>query len=205
MPATRLTLYNLHRGGVGRADPLAEVLLAQGADVVVMTEATDAEMFDRIAWRLGGDTFGGVGGVAISTVGTVQSAVDLVANGVSAAVGLVLAEVGWDQKTVGIVACDLGDASPQELVAATTAWRDRGLPHIVAGTINDDPSPLADADYVEATTDDHTSPTQQPAARPDRIFVSRGTIDETLVETDRLAKAAGTHFPLSVLLQMGED
>ena len=51
----RVVSYNIFEGGVGRADPIAEVLLAQRADVVGLVEADDAEVLDRIAWRLGFD------------------------------------------------------------------------------------------------------------------------------------------------------
>ncbi|MFN4242342.1 MAG: hypothetical protein ACK4PI_03800 [Tepidisphaerales bacterium] len=48
----RVCLYNLMDGGVGRADPLAEVLQAQGADVVLLTEAHDPDVRQRLARRL---------------------------------------------------------------------------------------------------------------------------------------------------------
>ena len=51
----RVVSYNILKGGVGRADPIAEVLLAQKPDVVGLVEATDPEILDRIAWRLGFD------------------------------------------------------------------------------------------------------------------------------------------------------
>ena len=51
----RIVSYNIYEGGVGRADPIAEVLLAQRADVIALVEADDAEVLDRIAWRLGFD------------------------------------------------------------------------------------------------------------------------------------------------------
>ena len=51
----RIVSYNILDGGIGRADPLAEVLLAQRADVIGLVEADDPAMLDRIAWRLGFD------------------------------------------------------------------------------------------------------------------------------------------------------
>ena len=51
----RVVSYNIYEGGVGRADPIAEVLLAQRADVIALVEADDAEVLDRVAWRLGFD------------------------------------------------------------------------------------------------------------------------------------------------------
>src|SRR5439155_12902159 len=42
-------------GGEGRADPLAEIILAQRADIVVLIECDSAEVLDRIAARLSMD------------------------------------------------------------------------------------------------------------------------------------------------------
>lgn len=49
----RVAGYEIMRGGVGRADPIAEVLLAQRADVALITGATDADVFERLRTRLG--------------------------------------------------------------------------------------------------------------------------------------------------------
>jgi len=57
----RLISYNILDGGEGRADPLAEVILAQHADIVVLIEADDPIVLDRIANRLGMDCVAGVG------------------------------------------------------------------------------------------------------------------------------------------------
>ncbi|MEM6313704.1 MAG: endonuclease/exonuclease/phosphatase family protein [Planctomycetota bacterium] len=51
----RLLTYNILDGGIGRADPLAEVMLANAPDVVALVEAEDAEQNRRIAKRLGMD------------------------------------------------------------------------------------------------------------------------------------------------------
>lgn len=51
----RIISYNILDGGLGRADPIAEVLLAQRPDIVGLVEADNAEVLDRIAWRLSFD------------------------------------------------------------------------------------------------------------------------------------------------------
>ena len=48
----RLLSYNILDGGEGRADPLAEVMLAQRADIVTVVEADDVDVQQRIARRL---------------------------------------------------------------------------------------------------------------------------------------------------------
>ncbi len=49
--------YNILEGGVGRIDPIAEVIRLSGADVVILQETTDVELFHRLADRLGMDRF----------------------------------------------------------------------------------------------------------------------------------------------------
>jgi endonuclease/exonuclease/phosphatase family metal-dependent hydrolase len=51
MPVMRLVSYNILDGGEGRADPLAEVILAQRPDVVALVEADNLEVVERIASR----------------------------------------------------------------------------------------------------------------------------------------------------------
>ena len=48
----RIVSYNIYNGGEGRADPLAEVILAQKPDVVALVEADDPATTQRIARRL---------------------------------------------------------------------------------------------------------------------------------------------------------
>ena len=48
----RIFSYNILDGGEGRADPLAEVIAAQDADVVALQEAENDEVLARIARRL---------------------------------------------------------------------------------------------------------------------------------------------------------
>jgi endonuclease/exonuclease/phosphatase family metal-dependent hydrolase len=57
----RLISYNILDGGEGRADPLAEVILAGHPDIVVLVEADDPAVLDRISGRLGMDCITGVG------------------------------------------------------------------------------------------------------------------------------------------------
>jgi len=48
----RLLSYNILDGGEGRADPIAEVIFANRPDIVVLVEADDATVLDRIGARL---------------------------------------------------------------------------------------------------------------------------------------------------------
>jgi endonuclease/exonuclease/phosphatase family metal-dependent hydrolase len=51
----RLFSYNVLDGGEGRADPLAEVIEAQRADVVALIEADNTDVIERISKRLAMD------------------------------------------------------------------------------------------------------------------------------------------------------
>lgn len=53
----RLVSYNILDGGQGRADPLAEILLAQKPDIVGLVEADQPDVVARVAKRLGVQAF----------------------------------------------------------------------------------------------------------------------------------------------------
>src|SRR5437763_603660 len=57
----RFVSYNILDGGTGRADPIAEVIEAQRADVVALVEADDGDVVERIARRLNMDWVRGEG------------------------------------------------------------------------------------------------------------------------------------------------
>jgi endonuclease/exonuclease/phosphatase family metal-dependent hydrolase len=57
----RLFSYNILDGGEGRADPLAEVIEAQRADLVALIEADNADVLERISKRLRMDMIVGRG------------------------------------------------------------------------------------------------------------------------------------------------
>lgn len=48
----RVVSYNILNGGVGRADPIGEILAAQNADVIALIEADDQWVVERLAKRL---------------------------------------------------------------------------------------------------------------------------------------------------------
>jgi endonuclease/exonuclease/phosphatase family metal-dependent hydrolase len=51
----RIVSYNILDGGEGRADPLAEVILARKPDIVAIVEADNLEVLERLAKRLNMD------------------------------------------------------------------------------------------------------------------------------------------------------
>src|SRR5438876_11722841 len=57
----RLISYNTLDGGEGRADPLAEIVIAQRADIVALLECDNTDVLNRIAARLSMDFVHGQG------------------------------------------------------------------------------------------------------------------------------------------------
>ena len=51
----RVVSYNILDGGEGRADPLAEVIIAQKPDIVALVECDNVDVLNRIASRLSMD------------------------------------------------------------------------------------------------------------------------------------------------------
>jgi endonuclease/exonuclease/phosphatase family metal-dependent hydrolase len=75
----RIVSYNILDGGAGRADPLAEVILAQRPDIIVIVEADDATVVERIAHRTKMDFIhaqGGRKGAAILSRFTIHETID---------------------------------------------------------------------------------------------------------------------------------
>ena len=148
-PTIRVTSYNILDGGIGRADPIAEVLLAQRPDVVCLVEADDADVRDRIAWRLGFDQIAAAGRQGrtscLMTRGTILTSANLADK--RSPRSLLACEVDLDGVEVGFaVAHFTGRASEERetlrereadvLLDAADPWRARGVPHVLAGDFN---------------------------------------------------------------------
>ena len=65
MTFTVLT-YNIRRGGIGRDDPLGDVLRASTADLVVLQEATSPDVVSRLAERAGMAQWGAQRGASLA-------------------------------------------------------------------------------------------------------------------------------------------
>ena len=166
--ALRVVSYNVLDGGVGRADPLAEVLIAQRPDVAVLVEADDAEVRDRVAWRLGFDHVAAVGRkgrtAAVLTRGRILDSANLARDDATGPRSLLLTTLELDGRQLGVAGVHLSSKASDAretrrerevavLLGALRPWRDAGLPHVVCGDFN------------------ATSPTQQidPARLPDKV------------------------------------
>lgn len=165
----RIVSYNILDGGVGRADPIAEVLLAQRPDVIALVEADDPNMLARIAWRLGYDHIAAVGRKGRTTA---------------------LLSRGRILESTNIIALNDGDDRPRSFLLARVEHEDGELPigvvHLSSkaseeretqrerevGFVLDTLQPLRDANRPHVICGDFNanSPMQQidPARLPDK-------------------------------------
>lgn len=214
----RIVSWNILNGGEGRADPLAEVIEANKPDVVVLIEADDAAVVERIANRLKMDYIvgkGEEGSAAILSRYTIVDSVNF---------------AGLDKRiSRACLRTTLGDPNSQEIVLAAIHLiakkenqsqrekeadavlehlqnlRTTDRPHILAGDFNCDPTNPAikkflAADYADSMKDERggTFTTQDPSRRYDFVFTFGIHATKGRIETDRLAKYASDHFPIVV-------
>ena len=148
----RIVSYNILEGGIGRADPIAEVLLAQRADVVGLVEADDPEILDRIAWRLGVEYIAAAGpegrASALLTRGRILESVNhALLIGASGPRSFLEATVEIDHVVLPLGVIHLTAQATQErerireteLAEALHVFRERrahGEPHVLMGDFN---------------------------------------------------------------------
>ena len=148
----RIVSYNILNGGVGRADPIAEVLLAQRPDVVGLVEADDAEVVGRVAWRLGFDVVTAEGRkgrtAALLTRGRIlqsSNLVPLMKGDRPRSFLLATVELDGRELDVGVVhltskASDDNESRRERelkaILKATKPLRKAGRPHVLMGDFN---------------------------------------------------------------------
>jgi endonuclease/exonuclease/phosphatase family metal-dependent hydrolase len=144
----RIVSYNILNGGVGRADPIAEVLLAQRPDVVALVEADDPAMLTRIAWRLDMDHVAAVG-LDGRTAALLSRRPILASTNVTALRGtprsFLWAEIESTDGPVEIGVLHLTSGPDREdvrleesevVLSVTADAREQGRPHVLCGDFN---------------------------------------------------------------------
>ena len=147
----RIASYNILEGGLGRADPIAEVLLARRPDVAGLVEADDPEILARIAWRLGMDHVAAVGRkgrtAALLTRGRIVDSTDVAALRDGGPRSFLWARVEVDglELPVGVVhlSAQASDARERRrereldaVLDVTADLRRAGTPHVLLGDFN---------------------------------------------------------------------
>ena len=147
----RVLTYNIFNGGTGRADPIAEVILARRPDVVALVEADDPAVVDRIARRLGMDAVlarGQLDASAVLSRWPIRQSVNHAATNATLTRSFVEAEIvspsgqAWPVAVLhlqsgGTDAAEDGRLTELAVVLAKLKFhRDAGRPHLVCGDFN---------------------------------------------------------------------
>jgi endonuclease/exonuclease/phosphatase family metal-dependent hydrolase len=252
----RTVTYNILDGGTGRADPLAEVLIAQSPDVVCLIEADDDAVVDRIAKRLGMDFITARGrhhAVALLSRWPIGTTINHPLAGVPVSQCLLEAEVtdpAGQTWPIGVLHLPAGPTDADEtsrlldlerVLGVFEPHRAAGRPHLLCGDFNAN-SPYRAIDpemctprsreawakqaiphqvvarllamgYLDTfhVRHDESSPTtgsfttQHPGQKVDYIFafgIKPEQVADAWIETDRLAKYAGDHFPVGAEIRV---
>lgn len=143
----RICFWNILDGGVGRADPIAETLIAQRADVLLLAEATDDAVVDRLARRTGMEALrfeSANGASAVLSRQPVLSAVNEVDSGVREFVQVTVDHHGRSM-TVALLHLSAGasigdeDRRLKEIDSVLDSFaelRSQQLPHLLIGDFN---------------------------------------------------------------------
>lgn len=183
----RVVRYNILAGGEGRADPLAEVLLAQRADVVLLEDVTDRAVVQRLAERL--DTKAQFvswddRSAAFLCRWPMRALIDYKAisgNLVFVAIWVIA------QKEVSVA---IGPDEPPEKVQV---WASTGTK----------PPRWIEPKLREQRRPDDIASHPQPSREWSGLLVAKGvTVVDAWVERDRLAVYASNHLPVGVEVEI---
>jgi len=205
----RVTSYNILDGGIGRGDPLAEVLLASKADIFVLVEADDETVLAHLAKRLGADFIAapGHGHTAAvlsrwSIVQTVNHAL-LAENGPRSLVEAVVRRP--DGREISIFGLHLSARAYEAdearrlgeieaLLKITQPLRDAGRPHVLAGDFNSN-SPVQEIDIAKCkakTREAFAANGDQIPRRVIQRLLDAGYVDTLAAAKPQAAKTAAT-------------
>jgi len=146
----RILSYNILNGGEGRADPLAEVIEAQRADIVALVEADNLDVVERIARRLRMDYVRAEGAGHLAALLSRWPIVESINHAAlrgrpQALLEAQVAEPGGDSWVIGVVhlharAFDADETVREEelteVLGAFARQRDAGRPHLLCGDFN---------------------------------------------------------------------
>jgi endonuclease/exonuclease/phosphatase family metal-dependent hydrolase len=146
----RLLGYNILNGAEGRADPVAEVIEAQRADIVALVEADDVDVLERIARRLRMDYIRSEGdkhSAALLSRWPITKSINHVALGAGpqSLLQVTIAAPDATEWDIGVVHLSPGAAEADEtrregqvadVLKAFASLRDVARPHLLAGDLN---------------------------------------------------------------------
>lgn len=147
----RIVSYNILDGGIGRADPIGEVIAAQRADVIVLVEADDVDVVDRLVRRFKMDFVHAPGrghGVAVLSRWTIVSSINHALVQPDAPRSLVEVTVQTPGGSeLPILALHLHARATEDdetarqhemacVLRVAHDWRTNGVPHLLVGDFN---------------------------------------------------------------------
>lgn len=191
----RLVAYNLMDGGEGRADPIAEVLMARSPDVVGLHEATDSGVLRRLAARMAMDfvvAASGRGRVAILSRHRILDVVNLAAI-YDCEMPILDATLDVDGAEMLVRVAHLTRRDEAERMAVILADR---YPHAMLMSY-DPPMGMRVVDgKVGPAAEALPERVEAPIRQLDQVLVARDVqVVETWAEHDRLAYYASDHLP----------
>lgn len=163
----RIVSYNILDGGLGRADPLAEIIEAQRADVVVLIEADNGDVVERIAKRLDMESIIGQGRQHTAAVLSRWAMVESINHGAvhdkpDCLLEATIRAPGGGEWIMGAVhlrarALEADEAERERelavLLGIFESHRRAGRPHLLAGDFNSNsPIQRIDVEKVKRTT-----------------------------------------------------
>jgi endonuclease/exonuclease/phosphatase family metal-dependent hydrolase len=206
----RIVSYNILTGGEGRADPLAEVLLAQRADVIALVEAEDPAVLERIARRLKMDYVQAMGNKsgasALLSRFPIRDSINhaLLTKGISKSLlQASVDEPGGHRWHFGVVhlharATDADEAQREaELEVVLKAFEplcDAATPHFILGDFNSN-SPVQQIDLAKCKPSTREQAAANGGAIPRRVvqeLLNAGYADTYHLLNPELAKTHGT-------------
>ena len=201
--------YNILDGGIGRADPLAEIIESQRPDIVALVEADDADVVERIAKRLDMDSIAAQGAkhaVALLSRWPIVESINhaiLRADGPPCLLEATVREPGGSEWIIGVLHLSArafeADEQTRErelavLLELFEPHRQAGRPHLLAGDFNaNSPIQRIDPEKTKPTTREawHANGGQIPR-RVIQKLLDVGYIDTLAATHPKLAASTGT-------------
>jgi endonuclease/exonuclease/phosphatase family metal-dependent hydrolase len=211
----RIASYNILDGGVGRADPLAEVILAQRPDIVALVEADDLAVLERIASRAKMDFIhatGGKKGAALLSHWPIRETIDHAAArkiDIKSLLEATVIEPGGGEWTVGVIhlhgnANEADERTREKQIAQVLEifkpHRQAKRPHLLAGDFNSN-SPIQLIDPEKCKPETRQSWIDNGNKLPRRVvqtLLNAGYVDSLYAVDPDQARANGsftTQFP----------
>jgi exodeoxyribonuclease-3 len=205
----RIVSWNILDGGEGRADPIAEVILAQRPDVVALIEADNQDVLERIATRLNMDYVRGEGAgrhaVAVLSRWTIVHSINhaLLRQGPPCLMETLIREPGGVEWTIAAThfhpyAFEADERQRQIEAAALLdifrPHRQSKRPHLLAGDFNAN-SPIQDIDPDRCKDKTRQAWRENGGQIPRRVVQSildAGYLDSYHLAVGDAARSAGT-------------